>query len=117
MNSQPDPSSDTFVQAAIERVLGAERDCESALQSARDKARMTVARATDQAARIAQRTRQRIAVMRERGAAQLRKDVAAIEQSASTDGAERRCGDAELRRLVERVAAQLIRDAHEDTRS
>lgn len=116
MNSTEESGSGAEVQAAIERVLGTERQAVGALDAAREQARATVADAAEQAARIAQRARQRIAVMHERSTAKLRSAIATIEQSASADATELQCGEPQLQRLVERVASELISDEHDGER-
>lgn len=114
MNAPEKSRAGAEVQAAIERVLSTECEAVGALDAAREQARATVADAAEQAARIAQRARQRIAVVHERSAANLRSAIATIEQAASDDATELRCGEPQLQRLVERVAGGLISDEHDD---
>jgi hypothetical protein len=113
MNPREETGSGAEVQAAIEQVLSAERRTEGTLNTAREQARVTVAAAADQAARIAQRARKRIAAMHERGATSLQSAVGAIERSSMIDATELQCDEARLQRLVERVALGLLRDEHD----
>jgi len=116
MKSREESGSGAEVQAAIEQVLSAERRAAGALDTARERARVTVAAAAEQAARIAQRARVRITAMHERGARSLASAVGAIERAATVDAEGLQCDEARLARLVERVAVGLIRDEHEPER-
>jgi vacuolar-type H+-ATPase subunit H len=113
MKSREEAGSGTEVQAAIEQVLSTERRAAGALDAAREEARQSVAAAAEQAARIAQRARQRIGAMHERCAHHLAAAIGAIERSSLADATELQCDEARLGRLVERVATGLIRDEHD----
>jgi vacuolar-type H+-ATPase subunit H len=110
MSARDNTDLEADVQAAIEQVLSAERGTEAALEQARAQARKTVAAAADRAARIAARTRDRIAALHERCARELQTAIGAIESSAAATGRDVTCGEEGVQRLVRRVAGRLIRD-------
>jgi hypothetical protein len=102
------------VHAAIERVLEAERAGEASVLAARERAQFGVAAAADTAATIGARARARVTALRERCAAALRHEIAAIERGAAPAAADAASDARAIERIVDRIAIGLVTDREHD---
>ncbi|MFO1324424.1 MAG: hypothetical protein U1F15_10195 [Burkholderiales bacterium] len=109
MSRTPPPSADAAVEAAIERVLSAERQARDAVeQAARDAAALADAARADARA-VAERTDRRIRNLRATFATRAEREIAALDAEAALQDAARELSAADLERLAQAVDA-LARD-------
>jgi vacuolar-type H+-ATPase subunit H len=93
------------VEAAIERVLAAERDAHGAVDRAAQDAAAIVDAARGAARTIAARTGQRVQLLRERFAACVADEVAALERESAEQDTVHALSPADLGRLQRAIVA------------
>ena len=108
MSRRSIPFTDVAADAAIDRVLAAEREARDLVGSATSEAAAIVEAARGAARAIAERNERRVRCLREAFAARAAREIAAIDAEIGAQDAKRELSPDDLARLERALAALSI---------